>query len=82
MGKVPNRMGKSVGPPVVHLAHNAAMPKRVYIALAVLLVILAGVIAWQGLRERKPVYHFGKELSGVHLKLLKELPPDSRAMVK
>ncbi len=34
------------------------MPKRVYIALAVLLVILAGVIAWQGLRlrEREPEY--------------------------
>jgi hypothetical protein len=32
------------------------MRKRVYIALTVLLVILAGVIAWQVLRERKPVY--------------------------
>jgi len=46
----------------VHLAHNAAMPKRVYIALAVLLVMLASVAAWQVLRERKPVYQ-GKWLS-------------------
>jgi C-terminal processing protease CtpA/Prc len=38
------------------------MRKRVYIALAVLLVILAGVVAWQGLREHKPVYQ-GKRLS-------------------
>jgi C-terminal processing protease CtpA/Prc len=38
------------------------MRKRVYIALAVLLVILAGVVAWQGLHERKPVYQ-GKRLS-------------------
>ena len=41
------------------------MRKRVYIALAVLLVILAGVIAWQVLRKpepkREPVYH-GKGL--------------------
>ena len=32
------------------------MRKRVHIALAVLLVILAGVSAWQGLREREPVH--------------------------
>src|ERR1017187_8745077 len=32
------------------------MRKRVHIALAVLLVMLAGVIAWQVLREREPVY--------------------------
>jgi hypothetical protein len=38
------------------------MRKRIYIALAVLLVILAGVIAWQVLREREPVYQ-GKRLS-------------------
>ncbi len=38
------------------------MRKQVYIALAVLLVILAGVIAWQVLREREPVYQ-GKSLS-------------------
>jgi HEAT repeat protein len=38
------------------------MRKRVYIALAVLLVMLAGVIGWQGLREREPVYQ-GKRLS-------------------
>jgi hypothetical protein len=38
------------------------MRKWVYIALAVLLVILAGVIAWQGLRLREPVYQ-GKRLS-------------------
>jgi len=35
-------------PPV----HNAAMRKRVHIALAVLLVILAGVIVWQVLRSQ------------------------------
>ena len=38
------------------------MRKRVYIALAVLLVMLAGVIAWQVLRQREPVYQ-GKQLS-------------------
>jgi len=38
------------------------MPKRVYFALAVLLVILAGVIGWRGLREREPVYQ-GRSLS-------------------
>jgi HEAT repeat protein len=38
------------------------MIKRVYIALAVLLVILAGVIAWQAMRLREPVYQ-GKRLS-------------------
>jgi hypothetical protein len=43
-------------------AHNAVMRKRVYIALAVLLVALAGVITWQVLREREPVYQ-GKRLS-------------------
>ena len=32
------------------------MPKRFHIALAILLVILAGVIAWQVLRLREPVY--------------------------
>jgi len=32
------------------------MRKRVHLALAVLLVMLAGVIAWQVLREREPVY--------------------------
>jgi hypothetical protein len=34
------------------------MRKRVYIALAVLLVMLAGLIAWRGLRlrEREPEY--------------------------
>jgi len=37
------------------------MRKRVYIALAVVLVALAGVIAWQALREREPVYQ-GKGL--------------------
>ena len=39
------------------------MQKRVQIALAVLLVMLVGVIAWQVLREREPVYQ-GKRLSG------------------
>jgi hypothetical protein len=38
------------------------MRKRVQIAFAVLLVILAGVSAWLGLREREPVYE-GKPLS-------------------
>jgi len=50
---------------VVHLAHTAAMRKRVHIALAVVLVMLAGLITWQGLRKpepkREPVYH-GKGL--------------------
>jgi hypothetical protein len=32
------------------------MRKRVHIALAILLVMLAGVIGWQGLRLREPVY--------------------------
>jgi len=43
-------------------AHTAAMRKWVYIALAVLLIILAGVSAWLGLREREPVYA-GKPVS-------------------
>ena len=38
------------------------MQKRVYIALAVLLVMLAGVIAWQVLHLREPIYQ-GKRLS-------------------
>ena len=38
------------------------MPKRVQIALAVLLVMLAGVITWQALRLREPVYA-GKPVS-------------------
>lgn len=38
------------------------MRKRVHIALAVLLVVLAGVIVWQVLRLREPVYQ-GKGLS-------------------
>jgi hypothetical protein len=38
------------------------MRKRVHIVLAVLLVALAGVIAWLGLRQREPVYQ-GKRLS-------------------
>ncbi len=38
------------------------MRKRVHIALGVLLIILAGVSAWLGLREREPVYQ-GKPLS-------------------
>ena len=33
------------------------MLKRVHIALAVVLVTLAGVMGWQGLRLREPVYH-------------------------
>jgi hypothetical protein len=39
-----------------------AMRKRVQIALAVALVMLAGVTAWLGLREREPVYQ-GRSLS-------------------
>jgi hypothetical protein len=38
------------------------MRKRVHIALVVVLVILAGMSAWQGLRQREPVYQ-GKRLS-------------------
>jgi HEAT repeats len=32
------------------------MQKRVYIVLAVVVVVLAGVAAWQGLRQQEPVY--------------------------
>jgi HEAT repeat protein len=57
------------------------MRKRVHIALAVLLVILAGVMAWLGLRLREPVYQ-GKPLSGwleiLHREKLAHL--DDRAM--
>ncbi len=56
-------------------AHNAAMQKRVQVALAVLLVTLAGVSAWLGLREREPVYQ-GKRLS-VWLKILRKEPGPS-----
>ena len=38
------------------------MQKRVQIAVAAMLVILAGVAAWQGLRERERVYG-GKTLT-------------------
>ena len=38
------------------------MIKRVQVALAILLVMLAGVIAWQAMRLREPVYQ-GKRLS-------------------
>jgi len=38
------------------------MQKRVHITLAVLLVMLAGVIGWLGLRQREPVYQ-GRRLS-------------------
>jgi len=38
------------------------MQKRVYIALAVLLVMLVGVIGWQVLHLREPIYQ-GKRLS-------------------
>lgn len=38
------------------------MRKRVQVALAVLIVVLAGGSAWLGLRQREPVYH-GKPLS-------------------
>ena len=51
-------------------AHTALMRKRVHIALAVLLVALAGVSAWQGLSLREPVYQ-GKRLS-VWLKAYRE----------
>jgi hypothetical protein len=33
--------------------HTPAMCKRVHIALAVVLVMLAGVSAWQGLRQHR-----------------------------
>ena len=39
----------------LHPAHNVAMRMRGKIALAMLLVALAGVSAWQGLRVREPV---------------------------
>jgi len=52
------------------------MRKRVYIALAVLLVMLASVAAWQVLRERKPVYQ-GKWLS-VWLKNIDSSPAQER----
>src|SRR6266700_7337487 len=42
--------------------YTAAMRKRVQIALAVLFVAVGGVIAWQVLRLREPVYQ-GKRLS-------------------
>jgi len=38
------------------------MQKRVYIVLAVVVVVLAGVAAWQGLRQQEPVYG-GKTLT-------------------
>ena len=58
-----------------HIAvwQTAAMQKRVYIALAVVLIILAGVIGWQGLREREPVYQ-GRSLS----KWLEDYTPSPR----
>jgi carboxyl-terminal processing protease len=40
------------------------MHKRVYIALGIVLVMLAGVIAWQVLRQPKPVYQ-AKWLTGL-----------------
>jgi hypothetical protein len=46
------------------------MRKHVHIALAVLLVALAGVSAWQGLRLREPVYQ-GRRLS-VWLEILRK----------
>jgi len=42
--------------------HTAAMRKRVQIALAVLLVAIVGMVVWQVLREREPVYQ-GKRLT-------------------
>ena len=53
------------------------MRKRVYIALAVLLVILAGVSAWQVLRLREPVYQ-GKPLSAWLERLSKATKDDER----
>jgi HEAT repeat protein len=43
-------------------SHNAGMRKRINIGLAALLLLMVGVIAWEGLREREPVYQ-GKRLS-------------------
>ena len=58
----------------------AAMRKRVRIALAVLLVAIVGVIAWQVLREREPVYQ-GKPLS-VWLEGYTPDPKDHRPLVE
>jgi len=46
----------------INLRYTAAMRKRVQIALAFLLVAIAGVIAWQVLHLREPAYQ-GKRLS-------------------
>jgi hypothetical protein len=43
-------------------AHTPAVRKRVQIVLAVVVVAVVGVIVWQVLREREPVYQ-GKRLS-------------------
>ena len=40
----------------ISAASSVAMQKRVQIALAVLLVIFAGVMVWQVLRLREPVF--------------------------
>jgi hypothetical protein len=53
------------------------MPKRVQIALAVALIILAGVSAWQRLRDREPVYQ-GKPLS-IWLKANQSVPARAHA---
>ena len=53
-GRQQRKFSRFPSPP----AHNAAMRKRVYIALAVVLVGLAGVTVWQVIRasrEREPV---------------------------
>jgi len=53
------RHGIAVGQPQdfsISAASSVAMQKQVQIALAVLLVILAGVIGWQVLRLREPVF--------------------------
>ena len=41
---------------IASFSYTAAMRKRFQIALAVLLVAIVGVIAWQVLRERESVY--------------------------
>ena len=46
----------------LHPVHNAAVRKRYRILLAVVVVAITGVIAWQGLREHEPHYQ-GKSAS-------------------
>ena len=54
------------------------MRKRVRIALAMLLIVIAGVSAWEGLREREPVYQ-GKRLDYWFRQYAKRTPQMSEA---